>query len=182
MDRFARNLYQSLIEETTGAEIAEAAAVLPLMFMVLLGIFWFGQAFSIYGAITRAAQEGARAGSVPYCITCTISNPPAQNAANAVQAALVASKLDPAKARQPSPAPNLLSCTPPVGPVACGSGDPNACIQFPVQLTSTGLGATGLCGMSVSLQYPFRFWLPFTSINNQTIWLSASARVRMENR
>jgi len=45
-----------LISETRGAEIAEAAAVLPLMFMMLLGIFWFGQAFSIYGAITRAAQ------------------------------------------------------------------------------------------------------------------------------
>ena len=36
------------------------------MFMMLLGIFWFGQAFSIYGAITRAAQEGARAGAAPY--------------------------------------------------------------------------------------------------------------------
>jgi Flp pilus assembly protein TadG len=59
-----------LAAETRGAEIAEAAAVLPLMFMMLLGIFWFGQAFSIYGAITRAAQEGARAGSVPLCATC----------------------------------------------------------------------------------------------------------------
>lgn len=181
MRTIGRNLVNRLVRETRAAEIAEAAAVLPLMFMVLLGIFWFGQAFSIYGAITRAAQEGARAGSIPYCVTCTTSNPPAQNALAAVQAALIGSKLDPAKARQPSPAPNLISCTNGTA-VACGSGSPNACIQFPVQLTSTGLGATGLCGMSVSLQYPFRFWLPFTSINNQTIWLSASARVRMENR
>ena len=63
-----------LAAETRGAEIAEAAAVLPLMFMMLLGIFWFGQAFSIYGAITRAAQEGARAGAVPICATCTGTN------------------------------------------------------------------------------------------------------------
>ena len=63
-----------LAAETRGAEIAEAAAVLPLMFMMLLGIFWFGQAFSIYGAITRAAQEGARAGAVPICATCPGTN------------------------------------------------------------------------------------------------------------
>src|SRR6266704_1876111 len=76
-----------LAAETRGAEIAEAAAVLPLMFMMLLGIFWFGQAFSIYGAITRAAQEGARAGSVPQCSSCapqTTYTPFANAAASAV--------------------------------------------------------------------------------------------------
>jgi Flp pilus assembly protein TadG len=50
---------RALVRETRGTEIAEAAAVLPLMFLFLLGIFWFGQAFSIYGAITRAAEDGA---------------------------------------------------------------------------------------------------------------------------
>ena len=66
-----RSIVRRLADDTSGAEIAEAAAVLPLMFMILLGIFWFGQAFSIYGTITRAAQEGARAGAAPYCTTCT---------------------------------------------------------------------------------------------------------------
>src|SRR6266568_5521060 len=82
-----------LANERRGAEIAEAAAVLPLMFMMLLGIFWFGQAFSIYGAITRAAQEGARAGAVQECATCTATTTSATNAINAVQTALLASKL-----------------------------------------------------------------------------------------
>src|SRR5947207_2218841 len=94
--------------ETRGAEIAEAAAVLPLMFMMLLGIFWFGQAFSIYGAITRAAQEGARAGAVPYCATCTGNNSLSQYAANAAiaaQTAMIASKLDPAQAQYPTTPP-----------------------------------------------------------------------------
>src|ERR1700735_715666 len=81
-----RNLFRRLALETGGSEIAEAAAVLPLMFMILLGIFWFGQAFNLYGAITRAAQEGARAGAAPYCTTCTSPNRASQNAANAVQA------------------------------------------------------------------------------------------------
>ena len=84
-------------KDTRGVEIAEAAAVLPLMFMMLLGIFWFGQAFSIYGAITRAAQEGARAGAAPYCTTCNTANSPTTNATDAVNNALTASRLDPAK-------------------------------------------------------------------------------------
>src|SRR5437764_1839689 len=89
--------FRRLLTESRGAEIAEAAAVLPLMFMMLLGIFWFGQAFSIYGAITRAAQEGARAGAAPYCTTCNTANSPTTNATDAVNNALTASRLDPAK-------------------------------------------------------------------------------------
>ena len=53
MLNLARTILRMLAADTSGAEIAEAAAVLPLMFMMLLGIFWFGQAFSLYGAITR---------------------------------------------------------------------------------------------------------------------------------
>ena len=166
--------------ETGGAEIAEAAAVLPLMFMILLGIFWFGQAFSIYGAITRAAQEGARAGAAPICTTCGPPLSSASRAANAdaaVQAALTIAKLDPTKARQPSPVPSFTSCG---GPTTCDSGSGNVCVQSPVQLSNTATG-TGVCGVSVSFQYPFQFWLPFTPLNKQQIWLPASARVRLEN-
>jgi Flp pilus assembly protein TadG len=168
-----------LIKETRGAEIAEAAAVLPLMFLILLGIFWFGQAFSIYGAITRAAQDGARAGAAPSCTTCTSLSGPARaaNAVAATQAALTIAKLDPARARQPSPVPTFISCG---GPTTCDGGNGNFCVQSPVQLSDTTTG-TGVCGVSVSFQYPYQFWLPFTSLNKQQIWLSASARVRLEN-
>ena len=178
---------RGLIGDCAGAEIAEAAAVLPIMFMMLLGIFWFGQAFSIYGAITRAAQEGARAGSLPYCATCTGSNTLGAyglNAANAVQNAMQASKLDPTLAQYPSTVPTLTSCADGTTKGCDASSSTHFCIQAPIQLTPTqgGLGATGLCGISVSLQYPYRFWLPFTSINRQTIWISASSRVKMETR
>jgi len=167
--------WRELWAETRGVEIAEAAAVLPLMFMVLLGIFWFGQAFSIYGAITRAAQEGARAGAAPYCTTCSSPNSAATNAANAVQTALLASKLDPTLMRSGT-APSLNYCGAPV--VSCPAN--GACVELPVQLSTGSGGSSGVCGISVSFQYPFRFWLPFTSLNKQTIYLSASARVRME--
>lgn len=178
-----RKSLRLLVKGTHGAEIAEAAAVLPLMFMILLGIFWFGQAFSIYGAITRAAQEGARAGAAPPCTTCgtTVTNGLlATQAATAVTTALKASHLDPTQVQVPTP-PVPTQCSGYVQSPGCGSTGA-ACVQVPVQLVTTAQGASNDCGISVYFQYPFKFWLPFTSLNNQQILLSASARVRIETR
>jgi hypothetical protein len=149
-------IVRRLARETDATEIAEAAAVLPLMFMVLLGIFWFGQAFSIYGAITRAAQEGARAGAAVYCTTCNSGSSATTNATNALNNALTQSHLDSSKVQSLS-------------------------VQVPIQLASVGSGTGGVNGISVSFRYPFQFWFPFTSLNKQQILLTASARVRLEN-
>ena len=184
MMTFARKMISRLAAETTGAEIAEAAAVLPLMFMILLGIFWFGQAFSIYGAINRAAQEGARAGSIAYCVTCTGSNTLAQYGTNAVAAvnnALTQSQLDPTQAQYPTPPLVFPTCPGISSGTNCGGVSANVCVQMPVQITNPNTGATGACGISVSFQYPYQFWLPFSSLNNQKIYLNASAQVRMES-
>ncbi len=178
------NHARRLARETRGAEIAEAAAVLPLMFMMLLGIFWFGQAFATYGAITRAAQEGARAGAFPYCATCGTPNTLTAFAANAVtatNAALTASKLNPALVVPPTPPPTFITCISNqlTGPPGCQAGS-NICVLAPIELTIQGSGATQVCGLSVSFGYPFQFWLPFTSLNQQQILLQATARVRLE--
>jgi hypothetical protein len=184
MITFERKIISRLAAETTGAEIAEAAAVLPLMFMILLGIFWFGQAFSIYGAINRAAQEGARAGSIAYCVTCTGSNTLTQYGTNAVAAvnnALTQSQLDPTQAQYPTPPLTFLACPGISSSTNCGGVSPKVCVQMPVQISNPSTGATGACGISVSFQYPYQFWLPFSSLSNQKIYLNASAQVRMEN-
>ncbi len=144
MTNFARKTLRHLLTETRGAEIAEAAAVLPLMFMMLLGIFWFGQAFSIYGAITRAAQEGARAGAAPYCATCNGTNLLTQyatNAVNATTAALIASKLDPLLAQYPSNPPNFNSCSTNAAVTCSAGGSANFCVQAPVQFFPTSTSA-----------------------------------------
>jgi Flp pilus assembly protein TadG len=169
-----------LADETRGAEIAETAAVLPIVFMMLLGVFWFGQAFSIYGTITHAAREGARAGAAPYCTTCAAGNTAAQNAYAAVQSALSAAKLDPTKANWPVPVPSLNSCLDGTAK-PCNGSPGNVCVQESVQFSNTGGSAAGVCGISVSFQYPYQFWLPFTSLNMQRIQLQAG-RVRMETR
>ena len=67
MPNSIRKTTSRLARETRGQEIAEAALVLPIVFMLMLGIFWFGQAFRIYGTITHAAREGARAAVAPLC-------------------------------------------------------------------------------------------------------------------
>lgn len=179
-----RPILRRLAAESRGAEIAEAAAVLPLMFMVLLGIFWFGEAFSMYGTITRAAQDGARAGATPYCTTCTAgATSPDQNAFNTVQASMSAAKLDVTNARVPSSTPAFNLCGGGVsggcdGGISGNSG--NVCVQNQVEMSSTP-SSGGVCGISVSFQYPFQFWLPFTSLNKQKIWVTASAHARVEN-
>src|SRR5579871_737866 len=65
--------WRSVLRSTGGAEIAETAAVLPVLFTILLAIFFFGRAYNIYGTLTQAAQQGARAAVAPDCATCTNS-------------------------------------------------------------------------------------------------------------
>jgi Flp pilus assembly protein TadG len=179
MATFAQSILRKLVRDTRGAEIAEAAAVLPLMFMMLLGIFWFGQAFRIYGTITRAAQEGARAAAAPLCTTCGGSANPGVNAAAAVQNVLSSAKLDPTKAAWPKTVPSLLACRN-AAAVSCDPSQGKICVQEEVELSVRAGGGVGVCGTSVSFKYPFQFWLPFTSLNKQQIQLVASARVRSE--
>jgi len=48
-----------------GAELVEFALVLPILLVVIAGLWDFGRAFRTYQAITNAAREGARLAVVP---------------------------------------------------------------------------------------------------------------------
>jgi Flp pilus assembly protein TadG len=180
----ASRLRPSLLGQEGGNEVAEAALVLPLVFMVLLGIFWFGQAFSIYGTLTQAARLGARAAAAPVCSTCTSATTPGQNAYSAIQTAFAAAHMDPTRLQPPTTTPALLSCNNLVtGTVACDPTPTNVCVQESVLLSSTaGTTAAGVCGVSVSFQYPYQFWFPGTSLNRQLIYLPGTAEMRSETR
>jgi Flp pilus assembly protein TadG len=174
--------FKTLLRETSGAEIAETAAVLPVLFMVVLGIFFFGRAYNIYGTITQAAQQGARAAVVTDCATCTNTAPTAaQIATNYVGPALQASHLNTAAVTPGAP----VACQ--CGSVACGTtvacdpagtgATPSICVQQNVILTTTA-GATQACGTAVSFQYPYNFNLPFESF---TLNMKASSQMQAEN-
>ena len=81
--------WKNLSATLRGAEIAEAALVLPLVFLILLGIYSFGRAFNVYATINHAARQGARAAIIQTCATC--GNVNLNNAATQVGQALLAS-------------------------------------------------------------------------------------------
>jgi hypothetical protein len=173
-----------LFAGTDGTEIAEAAMVLPIVFMLLLGIVWFGRAFNIYSTITRAAQQGAITAARDACATCTGGNtlPAAGTVDSAVVAVLNASSLDAGQIKQweaNNPTPGLQSCPAPAPAPACTLTGNKIWVCSSVLLNSSTQPAQ--CGAMVSFQYPFQFYLPFTSINLQQVVMSAQGQSRMEN-
>jgi hypothetical protein len=86
-----------LLRGTSGAEIAEAAVILPLLFMLLLGIMWFGRAFNIYATVNHAAREGALAAAAHSCASCGNVRPTPANVRSVVDPILNAAHLDPAQ-------------------------------------------------------------------------------------
>jgi hypothetical protein len=173
---------KKITRDTRGAEIAEAAIVLPMVFMLLLGIYWFGRAYNTYATITHAAREGARAATAPTA--ALLGNTPLtpDQVAARVSEVLQASKLRPAQVISLSPNPPLRDCTT-LAPATCaaiGGGNPQICLQSNVQINGTTTGPPA-CGVSVSFQYPYQFYLPFTSLDRQLIMLKADVQAAGEN-
>jgi len=190
MQKRRRAPWRSLARSTRGTEIAESAMILPLLFMLVMAIFWFGQAFRIYGTITHAARQGARAAVAPVCATCAAasSTQNALNAISAVNSALAAAKVDPNQVQAPSPVPALCPCgssSSSCTAVQCeaNASTSNVCVQPNVQLSYTSvLGGAGACGTSVSFgyRYPYHFVIPYTTLDLGNITLPARAQMRVE--
>ncbi|MGB9235002.1 MAG: TadE family protein [Terriglobales bacterium] len=163
------------LRSTEAAEIAEAALVLPVVFLFLLGIVWFGRAFNIYSTIQQAAQQGALAAARPTCATC--GNAPNSTAAvsTVVENVMKASNLDTSKIVAYTPAAPTLCASPyPAG--SCSPAADNVTVCYNVQLNPSV--SPPVCGTVVSFRYPFSFNIPFAS---PTVNLTALAQSRMEN-
>jgi len=157
------SLLRKLVTGTMGSEIAEAALVLPIFFMIMLGIYWFGRAFNVYATINHAAREGALTATMSSCASCGNTSTLPGTVATAVTTALQAAGLD----------PNQVQTYPPSSAVSCGGGAPscntagnnnNITICSNVQLQPAGTLHSGFgspaCGVTVSFQYPYNFSLP----------------------
>jgi Flp pilus assembly protein TadG len=165
----------------TGAEIAEAAVVLPIVFMFLLGIVWFGRAFNIYSTITHAAQQGALTAARPSCATC--GNLFSDNATvdAAIYSVMNASRVDPAQIPVNSNIPTLTACPDPAPPGGCTTTNNITVCRSVILNPTADSSQPSQCGAVVSFQYPFQFYLPFTSLNLRQIVFTAQAQSRMEN-
>ena len=177
MEPSNRGRCKKILSETRGAEIAEAAVVLPLVFMLLLGIYWFGRAYNVYATITHAAREGARVAVASSCAACGSTAPTTAAIVNQVTQTLQASKVDPGQVSVYTPTPAPVSCTAGVPPCSV-QNNITFCTNVQLNPGSTGPQA---CGVSVSFQYPYQFFLPFTSLNMQKIWLKADVQMQGEN-
>jgi Flp pilus assembly protein TadG len=195
-------LFQKTRDES-GTEIAEAALVLPIVFLVMFAIFWFGRAFNVSSTLARAAKEGALAASLSSCVTCGNTPNSNQKIADAVESVLAADKLNAAGLQSYTPP---FICTPTVNPscttsatasnatvltmqictgvpLTCGTGGPSGCGSN----SPPACGTNPVYGTRVSLAYAFD-WAHFSydaSTNRlsklPTLTLSASAQTVPEN-
>jgi Flp pilus assembly protein TadG len=181
-------------KDCSAAEIAEAAFVLPLLFVFLLGILQFGRMYLVYSTIQRAAMEGARAAAGSTCATCGIGPlTAAQVATDVVGPILQNAHVDQTLLTVPA-TPTRNSCTGVA--VACdalGTGaTPKICVQRNVvlNLSSAGVATSGtpVCGTSVRLVYPYNFSLPsvsgtppYVTRQNYALNLKAQAQVKGED-
>ena len=177
---------------SAGAEIVEAAVVLPVLFLLLFSIFWFGRAFSTSGSINHAAREGARIAAVPACASCSPTPttclwpgsalPCDQAVVDTVNNALIAAHVDSTIARpySPNPAPQACPGAVPAGVCVLAGGtapthEINICRNVVLNQGST---SPPVCGVIVSFQYAYPLTRPFSS---QTIDLKAQVEMRGED-
>lgn len=171
-----RSRIRRIWHDCTAAEVAEAAFVLPLMFVFLIGIFQFARVYMVYSTMQRAAQEGVHAAAGSSCATC--ASPPAhqlpadQVATGYVHPVFSISHVDDTLLSTPAPALDLKSCTDGTTTVVCdvaGTGaTPAICLRRNVILNvASGGGPTSgtrVCGTALTLTYPYGFNLPSVSL------------------
>jgi Flp pilus assembly protein TadG len=179
-----RRITKRLLTETSGQEIAEAAVVLPIAFLVLLGIFWFGRAYNVYATVTHAAAEGARVAASSTCATCPALTPAQADAAVVTQitSILKADNLDVGQIQAYRP-PAYAT----LPPGACDALVNNVLICRGVLLNNPTTAQTcttaptnppAACGSMVSFRFKFSF--PFTT-NFQLIQIPAAGEARVED-
>lgn len=135
-----------------GSEILEMAFILPLLLTLLIGIFWAARAYNIYSTITRAAREGARVGVSPTCSTCGSAFPTSATVTVAVKNAMSASGL-----------------------ATSGTGISVNVQQH--QVLNLDANNPAALWTVVTVTYPFKFVLPFTSMNGATVTMSTTAQM-----
>ncbi len=152
---------RALVQADGGAELLEFAFVVPLLLMLLIGIFWIGRAFNVYETITRAAREGARYAVLPSSVADGNAPP------------------DPLTA---SCASNTNTFNDYVTPVLkADSLDPGAVINYCQKTAWLENTYPKQCGVDISFSYPVQMEIPFTTINATTIDIPAQAQMRLED-
>lgn len=137
-----------------GADLFEAALVLPLLLALIMGIYVFGRAWDVYQTMTRAAREGVRQAVTTSCATCGssyYSNDYIRT--NVLFPALQAAALNPNQVQNLTMGYQWLDNTTP----------------------------HQVCGFFISFSYPYALQIPFVPLSVGTLNLNTKVQMRLEN-
>ncbi len=138
-----------------GADILEAALVLPLLLALMFGVYTFGRGWDLYQTMTRAAREGVRQAVTTNCAMCGDTT----QSSSYIQSNVVFPALQ-----------------------ATGFDTSNSLFQSTYQQGETYIdSANTVCGVYITYSYPFQVILPFLPISVSTIDLTTKVQMRMEN-
>ena len=166
--RSSRGFRAIALKSERGAELVEAAFILPILLTLLLGLFWMGRAYNAYQTINRAAMEGARFGAAPTCTTCSGS---------------VTSTCSSVTSSNSPPSDSDITCAIKAALRASGLNDnpnPDIAIRRDIVLNASDPEGIQVHRISVSFGYPFTLVIPFVQWAPETITLHTEVEMTQE--
>ncbi len=158
---------------TDGAEIAEFAIVLPILFFLVLAMFWVGQAYNISNNLNKAATDGLAMALKNTCASCGNTAATNTQIADAIEKAFQAGNL---KANSLQPFAPTPVCPSPITSVTSTSGvtyNLEVCNNLPLWPASPATG------MRIAMQYRMPIVSPVGAFRNLTV--AAMVQGRPEN-
>jgi hypothetical protein len=141
-----------------GADIFEAALVLPLVLTILFAMYSFGRGWDVYQTMTRAAREGVRQTVTTDCAMCADGGMEYQSPTY-IQDNVVFPALQ-----------------------AAGLNTSNSVLVNSYHQGITTLDTAGkVCGAYITFSYPYQLQLPFLSTTISTITLTTRVQMRLES-
>jgi Flp pilus assembly protein TadG len=141
--------------DVRGSELFEFAMVLPVLAMLLIGAVWIGRAMMVYQALGRAARDGARAALATTCASCGNARTSNSDVTTIVTKDLKAASLDTSSLTPPTVKRNQVL-------------DPGVPAKYQDS------------GVTVTVTYPVKLYIPFTPWNGTKITLSSTVSMRQE--
>jgi hypothetical protein len=162
----ARNAVCSL-RDSRGSQIVEFAVSLPLLLVLAVGIFDFGNAYNLKQKVAHSSREAARLGSSQSTSDLTSPTPPTPASVLAIRDAVVkdlqgASLSDCGLASATPPPPGGAAPWKWTFTTSCGAAVGNLVLTVDRgNVITSGMTANGtnikVIGTSVTLQYPYKW-------------------------
>lgn len=137
-----------------GADIVEAALVLPILLTLFLALYSFGRGWDIYQTMTRAAREGVRHAVTTDCATCGTGMD--YQSSTTIQNDVVF-------------------------PALKAAGINTSMVQNYSQGYTWLDSSNTVCGAYISFQLPWQLQIPFIPVTITNIMLKTDVKMRLEN-